>query len=671
MRDGLEGFNVNRALAGAAYRSDIDGLRALAVLPVVLYHAGIPGFSGGFVGVDVFFVISGYLITGIIAREVGEGRFSYIDFYERRARRIMPALLFVLAVASAGAWAILFPEQLRAYGVHLLATLGFVANLVFMQEIGDYFSPDAEFAPLLHMWSLGVEEQFYILFPILLALGARLGTKLRDGLVIAACLASFALAVWLERVSPTHAFYFTGTRVWELGLGALLALGWFAQPVSRVAREAIAVVGLVLIAAPVALYDAGTPFPGAAALAPCLGAAMLIAVGRRDKTRVGRLLSAPPLVIVGLISFSLYLWHWPILALMRVRLGAVDLPPTHATAAVAASVALAVLSWAVVERPFRDRRRVRPAAVFATAGVGAAAAAAFAGVTVLTDGAPGRLPPDVAATAAATTDGNPLRDACVNRSDPADYCRLGLTDGPADFLVWGDSHADALMPAFAAAADATGLPGRIAIRTGCPPILGVRRDVRRWRACVAHNDAVIAHLRESDEARTVFLVARWAIHETGFPPGGGGAPVRLLDIDPAASDTAEGSAFARGLARTVAAIRETGREVILVGSAPELDWSAPLAVAAAQWRGAPIPSGPDLAAVRARNADVDAAFAVLAAADPGVTVASLADRLCAPACALADRGAPLYRDDNHLSRHGAEAVVAPVLIDHLSSLLER
>ncbi|MFM7347934.1 MAG: acyltransferase family protein [Erythrobacter sp.] len=338
------------------YRRDIDGLRAVAVFPVVLYHAGVPGFPGGFVGVDVFFVISGYLITAILAREIAEGRFSLAGFYERRARRILPPLAVVLAATLLVGWHLLMPEELLRLGRATFATVLFASNVSAARSL-DYFAPAAEFEPLLHTWSLAVEEQFYLIFPLLLMGLAWAGWSRRALAVVAGLSAlSLAAAAALIDARPLWVFYLIVFRVWELGAGAMLALTRPAPPHARLLREGLGLAGLLAILAPVALYSAATPFPGFAALPPVLGATLLIWIGGEGGgSRASRLLALRPLVGIGLVSYSLYLWHWPILAFVRVFEGWVRISNATAAGAVAASLAAAWLSWRFMERPFRMR----------------------------------------------------------------------------------------------------------------------------------------------------------------------------------------------------------------------------------------------------------------------------------------------------------------------------
>lgn len=261
------------------YRADIDGLRAIAVLPVVLYHAGVPGITGGFLGVDVFFVISGFLITSIVATEISENRFSLLSFYERRARRILPAFTVVVLSTFAVGWFILLPTEFENLGKSALAAALFLSNAHFTLKL-DYFAPAAEFAPLLHTWSLGVEEQFYLVYPPMLALlFAWRGLRAALWLVVGLSGLSLVAAVALLPVKPDWVFYLIFFRAWELGVGATLALSFLPTPRHRLPREVIGVAGLLAILAPVFLYDSGTSFPGLTAVPPVFGAAAIIYVG--------------------------------------------------------------------------------------------------------------------------------------------------------------------------------------------------------------------------------------------------------------------------------------------------------------------------------------------------------------------------------------------------------
>ena len=292
------------------YRPDIDGLRAVAIVVVVLFHYGFAHLAGGYVGVDIFFVISGYLITSLILLDMRDRVFSAFKFYERQIRRIFPAMFFMLAVACVVAVSLLMPSDLRPFGHSLVATSFFLSNFEFLREFG-YFGAAADLKPLLHTWSLGVEEQFYIIFPPLLALMLRFARKQAVPFIALIACASFACSVWLSRHFPDVNFFLLPSRMWELMIGALLATSAAPTLKNRVVAEILGGGGLAAILASVVLYSSTTPFPSEAALLPCLGAAAIIYSGTQP-TMTRALLAAPPVVFLGLISYSLYLWHWPV-----------------------------------------------------------------------------------------------------------------------------------------------------------------------------------------------------------------------------------------------------------------------------------------------------------------------------------------------------------------------
>ncbi len=340
--------------SGMTYRSEIDGMRALAVLLVMLFHAGFPAFSGGFIGVDVFFVISGYLITSIIHRELRDGRFSLARFYERRARRILPALFLVVAACIPAALLIMLPFERESMAEAVAATTLFASNILFWLR-SSYFDTAAELNPLLHTWSLAVEEQFYIAFPLILMALRGASQRTLALLIAALSLASLVLAELVARSYPMAAFYLIPFRAWELGAGALVALTFGAGRVQqRALAELGGVLGLGLIVASAVVYDKGTPFPGLFALAPVLGTCLVITCAA-PRTLAGRLLSLKPVVGLGLISYSAYLWHQPLFAFARLS-SYHELTLVEIWTLIAATIVLAWLSWRFVETPFRNRR---------------------------------------------------------------------------------------------------------------------------------------------------------------------------------------------------------------------------------------------------------------------------------------------------------------------------
>jgi len=366
------------------YRKEIDGLRALAVLPVMLFHAGFATFSGGFVGVDVFFVISGYLITSIIMAELEAGTFSLAGFYERRARRILPALFFVLLACLPVAWWLLLPHELVAFGESLIAVALFASNILFWLQT-DYFAATADQIPLLHTWSLAVEEQYYLVFPLFMLLAWGLGKRWLLGLLAVIALLSLGWSEWLWRSSVEANFYLIPSRAWELLMGALAAFYWQKRPFSQgIWAQIGSLVGIALLAYAVLFFNDGIPFPSLYALVPTL-AAVLLLVFATPATWVGQLLAFPPLVWVGLISYSAYLWHQPVFVFARLQ--AVAEPSINVMVALLVlSLGLAWFSWRFVEQPFRHRQRVARVHVFVGALVGSVLFMAVGAALVLTDG---------------------------------------------------------------------------------------------------------------------------------------------------------------------------------------------------------------------------------------------------------------------------------------------
>jgi peptidoglycan/LPS O-acetylase OafA/YrhL len=405
------------------YRREIDGLRAVALLPVLLFHAGFSWAPGGFVGVDVFFVISDFLITSIIVSEMQSGTFTIARFYELRARRILPALSVVMIACLPFAWLWMLPEDARSFGDSLLAVSAFGSNVLFFFTSG-YFDTTAELKPLLHTWSLAVEEQYYILFPLLVMLTWRWGRGVLTALFILLGLISFGLAVYSVNEHAAFAFYMLPTRGWEIMIGACLAL----VPVRRQAGwifELAGLTGLALIAMAVWAFDRTTPFPGAAALVPTCGAALLIACAS-PQTVSGRLLGSRALVGIGLVSYSAYLWHQPLLAFARHRSSG-EPPPALLAALLVVALILAWATWACVEAPTRNRQRVPLNRLAWLLSVGWLAIAAAGALALATGGFPTRVPEDVRRVAAGTRDRSPRQAECLVAQpiDPGKACILG------------------------------------------------------------------------------------------------------------------------------------------------------------------------------------------------------------------------------------------------------
>lgn len=644
------------------YRAELDGLRGLAVAAVVLFHARAPGFSGGFVGVDVFFVISGYLITRLILNETANGRFSLTGFYERRLRRIMPALLVMLAASSLAAW-ILLPMDLRRYGASLFSVTGFLSNLLFWRW-SDYFGLAEGTTPLLHTWSLAIEEQLYVVFPLALLLLGRMGRRTTGVIIGLIAAGSFAYSVRAAGIDRDLAFYSPLSRVWEFLVGALLAMGALPRPVVRWRGDALAGLGLAAIAFAVLRLSGTTPFPGVQALFPCLGAALVIHGARAPGSLVARLLGAPPLVTLGLASYSLYLWHWPMMVFGTYYILDDRLASLIRLAMAGAAVPLALLSWRYVERPFRGPHGFlsRRALFGWTLALSAVLAMTGAAIYAL-DGLPGRFDATVRRLAATPGKaGYPCANLSLERlgTDPA--CILGDATKPPTFVLWGDSHAAMHHPGLDALARRSGVTGYSLTAFACPPLLTLRGDGERTRSCRARNEQVMA-LIAARRPRAVILAARWTTYFGGSQAARADGAGRTA---PAKHDPGYSPQEARlMLEHTVAALRRLGVTVYFVEDVSVTRWSADRLGKARVLGSRTLPvSG------SADHARRDAGVAALAAAleQRGmVRVLRPARELCdAGACRVIENGEPLYFDGTHLSPAGARAVSAafePVMVE--------
>jgi peptidoglycan/LPS O-acetylase OafA/YrhL len=430
------------------YRRDIDGLRALAVLPVILFHAGFPHFDGGFVGVDVFFVISGYLITTLIIGELEQGKFSLVTFYERRARRILPALFVIMLFCVPFAWLWLLPEDMKKFSQSMVAVAAFASNLLFWKT-SNYFDTPTTLKPLLHTWSLGVEEQFYVLFPLLLLLMWRLGRRWILALLAAAAIVSLAASQWGSIADPSWTFYLLPTRGWELLLGAFLAFYFARHPRENLDprfQQAGSVLGLVLLLASVFLLDEKTPFPSLYALLPTIGAALIILCSS-ENTWVGKLLGNQIVVGIGLISYSAYLWHQPLFAFARHRvLG----EPSALLMVILTivSLGLAYLSWKYIEAPFRNRQKVTRTQIFSFAAAGSLLFISVGLAGHFNKGFPSRMPAstEIADIALPTVDNGWCFYSIdtISRLDYGEHglaCWLGDKNSARKSILVGDSYA--------------------------------------------------------------------------------------------------------------------------------------------------------------------------------------------------------------------------------------
>lgn len=545
------------------YRAEIDGLRAVAVVPVIFFHAGFSLFSGGFVGVDVFFVISGFLITSIIVAELDEGKFSIVKFYERRARRILPALFIVLATCLPFAWLWLLPRDMSSFAQGLMAVPAFASNILFWQTSG-YFDTAAELNPLLHTWSLAVEEQYYVFFPIFLMLTWRLGRRGVMALLAVAFAASLAVAQWGSEAHPMAAFYLLPARGWELLVGAAVAL-YLSAPraeLPRAGRELGGALGLSLILYATFAFDEKLPFPSLYTLVPTVGAALIILFAAPD-TWVGRWLGSRLPVAIGLISYSAYLWHQPLLAFARHR--TIEQPDSLQLGTLAlASLGLAYLSWKYVETPFRIKGRFSRKEVFGLGGVGSVFFVLVGAAGIATDGFEKVRTSDEQLAVLKTATASPLRTQChtdgANFLKPQDACEYFTSH--ASWAVFGDSHAVELAYALAEDLKKSGASLKHLSFSGCEPTFG-RKVNGESRYCSEWTEQAVNYIAENREIRTVVVTYR--IHSALF----GGHELSFPKL-PVAGDAEEVSRRWTSYVEVLRHFVSKGKNVVLVLQAPEL-----------------------------------------------------------------------------------------------------
>lgn len=646
------------------YRPDIDGLRAVAVLAVVFYHAGFSGVSGGYIGVDVFFVISGYLITRILLAEMLSGRFSVLYFYERRVRRLLPALFAMLMTCFIVGWAWLGPEDYAAMARSGIATLLFASNIWFWQNSGGYFGGATDLLPLLHTWSLAVEEQFYILFPLFLLLLLQLGRRTTLAVTLSVVAISLLLAIWATPRSPSASFYLLPTRAWELGVGSLLALNLLPYAAPRWARESAGALGLIAILWAVAMYDGATEFPGLAALPPVLGTAALIWAGSAGGCFAGQILSWRPVVFVGLISYSLYLWHWPIMAFARNRLVSIDLPLAWQLGTITLSIFLAWMSWRCIERPSRNGRG--GSSVFAASAAAVVVLGVLAVAVVMSGGAEWRYSQEQRSQLASLDSAKNIR-ACGGDRSTGNLCTFGDEKGKGGrVLLWGDSHAEALLPAVDAWARTKGIALDYASASACAPLPELVRSDQAFaeqRRCLRFNKRISKHAA-SGRYQSVLLHARWPIYVEGTHSisTDAGKPIALARSGDAFPANAERNAslVSTALSDLLKRLTAANLHVVLIGPVPELPWNVGDRVKASVLYDTPLPPPPTAEPVRARQASSNAVLTTSAERE-SVYVLDLTRSLCGSTCPTHDNANVWYRDDNHLSPAGAVQLALPVL----------
>jgi len=563
------------------YRSDIDGLRALAVLPVLFYHGGMTFFSGGYVGVDIFFVISGYLITSVIIEEIKNNTFTIKNFHVRRIKRIFPVLFFILLTVTVLGLFLQMPYDFRNYGKSLSATVMFVSNIYFNKQMG-YFTDAAEAKPLLHTWSLSVEEQFYIFYPLILILITRYLDRKYIRYVFGIFLVSLIASIVMIDKSPSDTFYLLHTRAWELFIGSLLALGAMPALRNRVLSEVLSIGGLAMILYSIVVYTSETQFPGAAAILPCVGAFLLIYTGGQS-TAVSKVLSMRPFVYVGLISYSLYLWHWPLLSffnsyrpIILISDGTAD---TVRYALLALSFLLSVLTYRYIETPFRKIRPKNLKVFFSKTFAVMAVICLLGGVVYWTDGIPWRMPKTVYQIDNGHDELEKMgscKDRNTSEFNYESIRRIGADGGEPEFVIFGDSHAGAFYPGFDAYGKKTGRTGLLVSKNGLVPVLGFGHKYKDCYTDIAEKTVEIINSHEN--IKRVVLISRWVIHVEGHKGSKNRVGKEIIVYDQNHNVVPRGEVHGyiyENLRRTVETLQKHGKEVFIMSGVPEIDENVP------------------------------------------------------------------------------------------------
>lgn len=638
------------------YRKDIDGLRAVAVIPVVLFHSGYSMFSGGYVGVDIFFVISGYLITNILIKQLQNDQFSIATFYERRIKRIFPALFTVLIVSSLAAIWLMLPGEIKQFKQSVISTLFFYSNYFFMFDVG-YFADPAETKPLLHMWSLAVEEQFYVVFPVYLFLAFKYCRKYVGIITIFLLLISFAYSAVLVNYLPGDAFYSTPARAWELMIGSLLAIYPKREVLnSPLKSNILSITGLGLIVASVVFFEKTTPFPGYMAAIPVLGSALILYAAHSERNLVGQLLSTPLFRFIGLISYSLYLWHWPVLTFARLySLGShpYELMPWL----LLLMILLAFLSWKFIETPFRRGKLFNNQSTIKFNQF--SGALLVAGICLLifafSDYKRG-IPAKYRTHMEKRVDTKPLKledcDEFKASQRSIWVCYLGaLKAQTTSFALLGDSHTTAMMPGVYQAAEKYGKKGIFAGSGGCIALFGVNREKQGFEHCRSRMDAFQEYLKVHPEIEQIIIASRWGTYTTGkrYKDTLGDDFYISDDLTTSLSFEENQRVFERGMKRTVEFLKGLDKKVIFVSQVPEAEFGG-WDVVRANRLGKKVEFRPILKEYFERQRIAHSEFEKYQAKGD-VEVIYLHEFMCGEEfCDYFSEGKSIYIDNNHISR---------------------
>lgn len=652
------------------HRKEIDGLRAIAVLAVVFYHFGLPGVGGGFVGVDVFFVISGFLIGGILWREkVATGRLSLGQFYIRRIKRLAPAYVAMSLVVLVVGWLVLLPNDFRETAKGVIAATVYLSNVLFFRQSG-YIDSAAEDKVLLHTWSLSVEEQFYLFLPLVFLLLGRSRRAMILGLATLFLASLISSLPMTERHQPA-AFYLFPFRAWELLAGVLLAVWATEKRFAYQINAVISYTGLAIVLGSIVWIDPSALFPGWQAMFPVLGTVMLIANGQHDNF-VNRVLSMRVPAAIGLISYSLYLWHWPVFTLTTYVQGDYG-GPAEVALWICISVVLAAASWALIEQPVRKAKSLRGRMVVGGAALASLLLLGAAGYIFRADGVGGRFGPQADIHIAATGDFLQDFSRCQVDSDGPfeglETCPIGPIDRVPEILIWGDSHVRAMLEGIAQIAVESDRAALVIWRAGCAPAFDLIKQesaatAAQDAACTEANAQIRAAIPTLRDVTDVILIGRWTYYATGHGTGIDAHNTITLSSDVIQADT-QADLFAATLKTTVQEISNTDRFVHALEQPPEIAaYSAPTMARALAHRRITPDEDNRRASIGRAAAEKRAASAKGALTGSGVNVLPTWAHFCDDfLCEAVHEHTGQYFDNNHLTNSAAKrirAVLEPV-----------
>jgi len=626
------------------YFAHIDGLRAIAVMSVVLHHLMPEFVPGGFIGVDVFFVISGYLITGILIREMESDKFSFLGFYERRARRIFPALFAVLLFTLLGSYILFLPSDFVNTLRGAFGTVFFISNIVFWRDLAEgYFAAmNSALNPLVHTWSLAVEEQFYLLFPVLLLICYKI--KVNNFLLIFTLLFFISLmgSEYFIDTKSVAVFFLSPFRAWELLAGSILALKIIPKIDSKVLNEVCSFFGLTAILFSCFYYTEYTSFPGIAALIPVLGSAAIIHSGMNNESKILNILKLKPFIFIGLISYSLYLWHWPLVVFANYLNPIQDFSIATIIFLLGLSIFLSTISYYIIEQPFRAKKTFSRKFIFSSSILIMIAFSFFTIFGIKLGGFETRFSSEIIAFDKAREPEH-IYKSCDNIINPEEWCLIGDIESSDEVLLFGDSHLMSWAPALNEALIKTGQKGYLAMQSNCPPIINIELWQKN-KICPIKNKSVKNFILENKNIGKIILSGYWPAYlkkDTVLP-------IQVSNI----SNKTDHELANQGFKETIEWMLGLDRVVTMIGPVPVYNESVPLLLALSELSGKDyLHSNYDEQLKKSVNIDK---IILSFSSDKNFHYIDALKWICTPQCKTKDNNLPIYFDSNHLNVLGSK-----------------